>query len=960
METAEGGPTHPENRTEPMNASTNPPARTRGPVVPPALRRLLWVVFGLFALLSVDSVYLVAVTVLEASTGQMLQDWFYQIVFLAHLALGLLILVPAVLFGALHMRRAWSRPNRRAVHAGLALYAAVLALLASGIVLTRFGFFEIHDPRLREAAYWVHVITPLAVAWLFVLHRLAGPRVRWNVGLRWAAAALVFAALGLAYNVHHTRTREAALAATDGMSFAPALAKVAGGRPIPAEHLAMDQYCGQCHRETHAGWQESVHRFSSFNNPAYLFTIQDAEQVLSERDGPQKAKEVLRFCAACHDPVPLFSGRFTQADFDENDPTAQKGITCIACHAITAIDSPRGNGDYTLTDPEHYPFTFSRNPLLQAVNRQLIKAKPEFHKATFLKPLHRTPEFCGTCHKVALPEALNDYKWLRGQNHYDSYLLSGVSGHGAQSFYYPPKAVDRCARCHMPPEPAREDFGARYLDASGELKVHDHRFAAANTAIPKLVGMSDDAVERRKAFLDGVLRVDLFGIKEGGTIDGPLVAPIRPEIPTLEPGKRYLLETVVRTLKLGHLFTQGTADSNQVWVDVTVRAGDRIIGRSGGTNAVGEVDPWAHFINAYVLDRNGNRIDRRNAQDIFVPLYNHQIPPGAADVIHYAFRVPEDVREPITVEVAVRYRKFDTRYLRYVLGDAFERNDLPVATLAEDRVVFPVAEGQAPQGSRPVEIATWQRWNDYGIGLLRKGNKGSSKGELRQAEAAFRQVEALGRADGALNRARVYFKEGRLDEAVEALQQAAEGGAYPWVVAWYTGLVNEQNGYLDEAIENFRDILATRFAEARAREFDFSKDYRVLNALGKVLFERAKQERGAARGERREALLREAVRTFRQVLVLDPENVTAHYNLSLLLARLGEHAAAERHRALHLKYKPDDNAMARPVALHRQRNPAANHAAEAVVIYDLQRPGAHGLDHGPGPESKLAAALPPR
>ncbi|HHB13301.1 MAG TPA: tetratricopeptide repeat protein [Chromatiales bacterium] len=938
-----------------MSSEAKPHSRSPLPVISPGLRRLLAVVFGLFALLVVDSVYLVAVTALESSTGRIYQDWFYQIVFLVHLVLGLLIVVPAVLFGALHLRRAWSRPNRRAVHAGLALYATVLALLASGILLTRFGFFEIHDPRLREAAYWVHVVTPLAVAWLFVLHRLAGPRIRWGVGVRWAAVALVFAALGLGYNIQHTRQREAALARNAGTPFAPALAKIAGGGVIPPEHLAMDQYCAQCHQETHAGWKESVHRFSSFNNPAYLFTIKDAEQALTDRDGPERAKQALRFCAACHDPVPLFSGRFEQADFDEHDPTSQKGITCIACHAITSIDSPRGNADYTITDPEHYPFTFSKNPLLQAVNRQLIKAKPEFHKATFLKPLHQTPEFCGTCHKVALPEALNDYKWLRGQNHYDSYLLSGVSGHGAQSFYYPPKAVDRCARCHMPPERAEQDFGARHLDASGVLKVHDHRFAAANTAVPAMVGMSEDAVARRKAFLEGVLRVDLFGIKQGGTIDGPLTAPIRPEIPVLQPGGRYLLETVVRTLKVGHLFTQGTADSNQVWVDITVRAGDRIIGRSGGMNELGEVDPWSHFINAYVLDRHGNRIDRRNGQDIFVALYNHQIPPGAADVVHYAFQVPEDVREPITVEAAVRYRKFDTTYLRYIQGDAFRRNDLPVATLATDRVVFPVAGTPSAAGSRPAPGATWQRWNDYGIGLLRKGNKGSSKGELRQAEAAFRQVEALGHADGALNRARVYFKEGRLDEAVEALQQAAEAGAYPWVVAWYTGLVNEQNGYLDEAIENFRDILQTRFAEARSRAFDFSKDYRVWNALGKTLFERAKQERGDSRRERRAALLHEAVDAFRAVLKLDPENVTAHYNLSLILARLGEHAAAERHRMLHLKYKPDDNAMARPVALHRQHNPAADHAAEAVVIYDLQRPGAYGLEDRPL-NPRLAAA----
>ena len=70
---------------------------------------------------------------------------------------------------------------------------------------------------------------------------------------------------------------------------------------------------------------------------------------------------------------------------------------------------------------------------------------------------------------------------------------------------------------------------------------------------------------------------------------------------------------------------------------------------------------------------------------------------------------------------------------------------------------------------RPAQPA-WERWNDYGIGLLLEGNAGSEKGELRQAEAAFAEVERLGRPEGPLNLARVYHKEGRLDDAAQALR----------------------------------------------------------------------------------------------------------------------------------------------------------------------------------------------
>ena len=142
--------------------------------------------------------------------------------------------------------------------------------------------------------------------------------------------------------------------------------------------------------------------------------------------------------------VPFFSGAFDDPNFDlEKHPTSQAGITCTACHAITHINSTRGNGDYTIEESVHYPFAFSTNRFLQFINQQLVKAKPDFHKKTFLKPLQKTAEFCSTCHKVSLPLALNHYKeFLRGQNHYDTFLLSGVSGHNAKSFYYPPKAKE--------------------------------------------------------------------------------------------------------------------------------------------------------------------------------------------------------------------------------------------------------------------------------------------------------------------------------------------------------------------------------------------------------------------------------------------------------------------------------------------------------------------------------------
>ncbi|HXT49454.1 MAG TPA: tetratricopeptide repeat protein, partial [Thermoanaerobaculia bacterium] len=661
-------------------------------------------------------------------------------------------------------------------------------------------------------------------------------------------------------------------------------------------------------------------------------------QVSLRRDGDVRAA---RWCAGCHDPAVFFSGKFDDPKFDDvHDPTAQAGITCTTCHSITHVNSVRGNADYTIEEPAHYPFAFSEHATLRWVNRQLVKAKPELHKQTFLKPLHRTAEFCSTCHKVHLPPELNHYKFLRGQNHYDTYLLSGVSGHGVQSFYYPPKAQKNCAGCHMPLAES-DDFGARDFDDDGDRDIHGHQFVGANTAIPALVGMPPAAVEAHRKFTEGVMRVDLFGVKEGGSIEGELTAPLRPRVPALAPGKSYLLEAVVRTVKMGHPFTQGTVDSNEVWLDVRVSSGGRVIGRSGGMGPAHQVDPWAHFANVYMLDRDGNRIDRRNPQDIFVPLYNHQIPPGAADVVHYRLDVPADVSGPVTVEAWLRYRKFDSTYMQYVFGKGRD-NDLPILTLATDRITFPLGGGAAVS-NEPSPIADeWQRWNDYGIGLLRKAGP-KTKGELVGAEAAFARVEELGKPDGPLNLARVYLAQGTVeDKAVAALQRAAkfDPKPAPWTLAWLTGLVDKQNGNLDQAIAAFSSIVAASGPDLRERGFDFSKDYNLLNELGESLFERARLERGPARKAAREAFLRRAAATYEQTLAIDPENVTAHYNLGLLYLQLGEKEKGREHQALHQKYKPDDNARDRAIAIARERDPAADHAAEAIVIYDLQRPAA--------------------
>ncbi|MBT8129525.1 MAG: aspartate phosphatase [Gammaproteobacteria bacterium] len=925
-------------------------AKSGNAVISPGFGWLLTAVFSLFALLTVNSIYLGSITALEHFSGKIYQDYFYLLMFLLHLFLGLLLILPFCVFAFLHARRAIQRDNRYAIRAGIALFLSGLLLLVSGIVLTRFGFFEINDPRIREPVYWLHVVLPFVIAWLFVLHRLAGRPIRYQLAYRWLGLAGAFAAVMVM--VHTFTQQDADAGLMQSRNFSPSNLKIAGSERIPAEHLMTDDECKQCHGDIFRSWEQSMHRHSSFTNPAYRFSVEETREVVTKRDGKPDAS---MFCAGCHDTVPLLSGRFERADFDpDTDPTAMAGLTCTSCHAMTAVNSTIGNSDFTIVDPARYPFAYSDSSVLRAINHQLIKAKPAFHKNTYLKPMHRTAEFCSGCHKASLPFEVNHYKWLRAQNHYDSFLQSGISGHRVDSFYYPPKAVEKCAACHMPLE-VSDDPAARDFDGSGKLTVHSHLFPAANTAIPAMLGLPQEVIEAHQKRLRNVTRVDIFGIKEDGKTEGELHAPLGSVIPELKPGNSYLVEHVIRTLGVGHHLTQGTSDSNQLWLDIAVYDGDRLIGRSGGMDARGQVDPWSYFVNAYVLDREGQRINRRNGQDIFVPLYDHQIPPGAADVVHYSIRLPENIKGPVTIEATLKYRKFDYEYLQYIQGDDFNGNALPVTIMASDRISLPVAGGAPAPAAAVTTVPEWERWNDYGISLLREGNSGSSKGELRQAEQVFKQVEAINPGQGALNLARVYFKEGRLGEASAAIHRAslATPAAPPWTLAWFSARIDHENGFLDNAIESLEQIYQNRFDQARDRGFDFSHDTNLLNELGRVYYERARMERGQNRRQQRDAFLLSSRDWFARALEIDPEHQPAHHNLALVYTELGELDKADYHRKLHDRYRPDDHAIEIAVTRHRRDNPAADHAASAFAIYDLNRTDAFGLGDSRTPKTAL-------
>jgi tetratricopeptide (TPR) repeat protein len=904
--------------TAPSTAQASAPRRYV-PTVGPVLRVFLFLIFASFAVLGATGAYLGAITYMNwYDTSRLFTTPFTFWMLLVHCFVGLVAVLPFMIFAGAHLATAWKRTNRVAVRLGLVLFILGLVVCGSGLALFRLeGLPQLQTGTgARTVVYLTHVIVPLLAVYVYVAHRKAGPKIRWRWAKFWAAGVGVFVAGMVVFHFVNPSSyfREGP---REGVQyFYPSEARTASGKFIPAEALMMDEYCMKCHQDIYNDHLHSAHKFSSFNNPPYLFSVRETREVSLKRDGNVQAS---RWCAGCHDVVPFFSGAFDNPDFDDvKHPTAHAGITCVACHAITNIHGPIGNAAYTIDEPQQYPFAFSDSASLQWINNQLIKAQPDLHKKTFLKPLHKSAEFCSTCHKVHLPVALNHYKdFLRGQNHYDSFVLSGM-GHGSRSFYYPPQAKNNCADCHMPYTHSPGDPAARDRDGSGVRTVRGHSFPGGNTGLFALLENEDrykrltpgfeKMIQAETDFLRGTdpegkdrrLRIDLFGVKTfrpDGTIDDEFLAsPLRPQLPKLKPGETYLVEVVIRTLNIGHHFSQGTVDSNEIWVDFEARSGGRVIGRSGGMSGPddsGPVDEWAHFINVLMLDKEGRRINRRNPQDIFTPLYDHQIAPGSGQVVHYRLEVPKEVTAPVELKVRVRYRKFDYEYMKLVHKDR-PVPKLPIVDICADRVVLPVEGAPTPeQQESPIKPA-WQRWNDYGIACLLEGGAGSKRGNLRQSEAAFRKLLKLGVPDavphGYVNLARVFIEEGRLEEAAKALNEArtCDPPAPWWTLAWFNGLVTAENATdaadLDAAIAQFETIVDPA-KQPRDRNFDFTKDYVVLARLGATLFKRSQLESNTPDETRR--LLLRAIDALERALAVDPEDLDSHYWLTKCYGKLG-------------------------------------------------------------------------
>jgi Flp pilus assembly protein TadD len=401
-------------------------------------------------------------------------------------------------------------------------------------------------------------------------------------------------------------------------------------------------------------------------------------------------------------------------------------------------------------------------------------------------------------------------------------------------------------------------------------------------------------------------------------------------------GDTVRVDVVVRTKKLGHFFPGGTVDAYDTWLELkgTDDKG-QVIFWSGMVedNGKGPVEKGAHFYRSLQIDDHGNPINKRNAWATRSVVYVHLIPPGAADTVHYRLHIPENAGSKITLHARLCYRKFawwgtlfsfagvpdpkqphpditpdhdDTKFvftgsLQGVSAKEEKIPDVPIVAMAEDTVELAV-EPHTSAAWRPkvdLQKGDWQRWNDYGIGLL-------AQGDFKGAEAAFEKITEVDplNPDGWVNIGRAAVQEGDMERARTVLTKALAIAPDLARANFFYARVLRSDGKYDEAAAHLRKVVA-----------QYPSDRVVRNELGRILFLQRQY--------------RNAIKEFDAALAVDPEDLQAHYNLMLCYEGLGDEKQAHEHQVRYLRFKADE-ASQTITGPYRQLNPEDNNERQAI------------------------------
>jgi lipoprotein NlpI len=638
------------------------------------------------------------------------------------------------------------------------------------------------------------------------------------------------------------------------LSFAPGNPEMQNGGFIQPGAFPDATYCAHCHQEAYHQWRQALHS-NSFRAPFYRTSV----NLLIKTKGI----EFTRHCAACHNPIGELSGAMTensQVDrkFDAN------GVTCMVCHSIQGLKSTSGNGGYVMGVPAVITDA-NGNRIPGEVPYDEIMMHTDRHIKAVMQSFYRTPEFCAACHKANLPEQLNDYKFISAFVTYDEWQNSKFSQRNPLTFYS--GDFTTCQGCHMKRAPnTLPDYGAK----NGTFASHS--WAAGNTAVPFYYGF-DEQLEKTVRFLQSgnYLNIDIFGIKK--ISEEKLIGPLGSVPFLVEPSDPLDTYVVIQNKNIGHSFIPEVRDLYEAWVEFIVKdSGGKDVYHSGFLKPNGMLDERAHSFTTQPVDKNGDFVDNHQVQTIHAAAYDNTIQSGRSILLRYRFRIPSNVKGPITITAKVNYRHFRQSYLNNVLGK--DHAAYPVVQLASRSRVLNIGDNK-PASPEPEDNPDWMRWNNLGIGYL---------DELQYADAvrSFEEVATLrpDYADAYINIALAEIQWEKYDSAWMNIQKALALDSNRARALYYAALLERRAGHPEAELADLKEVV---------RQYPQSRDAR--RELGIAYYQQHDTE--------------QAISQFETLQTIDPDDLSAHFNLAILYRRKGMKEEAAKQQALFVTEKYD-------------------------------------------------------
>jgi tetratricopeptide (TPR) repeat protein len=645
----------------------------------------------------------------------------------------------------------------------------------------------------------------------------------------------------------------------------PGNARILGDDFVQPGAFPTAKYCAKCHAEAYSQWRQALHS-NSFRTPFYRTSV----NILARTKGI----EFTRHCDSCHNPIGVLSGALTQNSqvdraFDE------EGLTCTTCHSVQKLQPTIGNGGFVMGVPAVL-VDENGNRIPGEVPYEEIFKHPDRHSKAVIKEFYRTPEFCSACHKANLPTPLNDYKFIRAFTVYDEWQNSKFSQRNPLTFYT--ADFTTCQNCHMKRGPiSHVEWGSK------NNQFASHRWTAGNTAVPFYYGF-DEQLQKTIDFLKSgnYLNVDLFAIKkvdpwaaESNAYTDGLIAPLGSVPFQLKANDTIEAMVVVQNKNIGHSLIPEVRDLYEAWVEFEVKDSDGAeVYHSGFLKADGALDPRAHSFTNRPVNTDGEFVDNHKVWTIHSVAYDSTVPAGRSVLVRYQFRVPPNAKGPLNVTARINYRHLRQSYLNNVFGK--DHPAYPIVEITSRTRILNLNENLAGAPD-PQDNPEWMRWNNFGIACL---------DQLQYADAvsAFARVVKLrpDYAGGYTNIALTNILWEKYGSARGSLEKALELSPDNARALYYMALVERRTGNAAAEVADLEKVVAQFPRSSEARR-ELGKSYYRLNKL-----EDAKAQ-------------------FETLQTIEPDDVAAHYNLSLIYARLGMDDKATEQATLFADKKADPN-----------------------------------------------------